>query len=118
MSRPTLTLDRFEADQAVIIAPDGTPLNLPRALLPEKAREGDQLRLTVGEGPLQRVRGGLRLPDGQTLPVPPALLPPKTRGGPPTLSFSVDADATESARARLAERLTRLAKPTGGDIEL
>ena len=45
-----LSLDRFEGDRkqiAVLLAEDGTPINLPKALLPRGARPGDVLTLQI-----------------------------------------------------------------------
>ncbi len=45
-----LSLDRFEGKNksiAVLLADDGTTLNVPKALLPKGARAGDVLVLTI-----------------------------------------------------------------------
>ena len=42
-----LTIDRMEGDWVVCEYEKGKTLNLPAALLPADAREGDVLRLTV-----------------------------------------------------------------------
>lgn len=42
-----LTIDRIEGEWAVCEYEKGKTLNLPSALLPTDAREGDVLRLTV-----------------------------------------------------------------------
>ena len=45
-----LSLDRFEGKNksiAVLLADDGTVLNVPKALLPKGARPGDVLTLTI-----------------------------------------------------------------------
>lgn len=42
-----LTIDRIEGEWAVCEYEKGKTLNLPSALLPADAREGDVLRLTV-----------------------------------------------------------------------
>lgn len=42
------TVDRFEADKAVLVVEgQKAPLVLPRALLPEKTKEGDILLITL-----------------------------------------------------------------------
>jgi hypothetical protein len=48
-----LSIDRFEGDKkqvAVLVADDGTQINSPKALLPEGARAGDVLTLTIKRG--------------------------------------------------------------------
>jgi hypothetical protein len=40
-----LTIDRFEEDRAVVVTDDDQSLILPRAALPNDAREGDVLKL-------------------------------------------------------------------------
>lgn len=42
-----LTIDRIEGEWAVCEYEKGKTINLPAALLPEDAREGDALRLSV-----------------------------------------------------------------------
>lgn len=46
--RTTLIIDRIEDDQAVIeYAQGGTTFNIPLSLLPEEAREGDVIKISV-----------------------------------------------------------------------
>lgn len=40
-------IDRFEGDVAVIEYDNGNHFNLPRASLPESAKEGDVIALTI-----------------------------------------------------------------------
>jgi hypothetical protein len=42
-----LTIDRFEAEYAVLELPDGSMVNLPRKVLPADAGEGDIINITV-----------------------------------------------------------------------
>ena len=45
-----LSIDRFEGDQkdiAVLLADDGTSINVPKRFLPRNARAGDVLALTI-----------------------------------------------------------------------
>ena len=45
-----LSIDRFEGDRkqiAVLLTDDGTPINIPKALLPKGARPGDVLTLQI-----------------------------------------------------------------------
>lgn len=45
-----LSIDRFEGDEkeiAVLLTDDGTPLNIPRRLLPKGAAAGDVLRMSI-----------------------------------------------------------------------
>ena len=45
-----LSIDRFEGDRkqtAVLLTDDGTPINVPKALLPRGARPGDVLTLQI-----------------------------------------------------------------------
>jgi hypothetical protein len=45
-----LSIDRFEGERkqtAVLLADDGTPINLPKALLPKGARPGDVLTVQI-----------------------------------------------------------------------
>ncbi|WP_130862388.1 DUF3006 domain-containing protein [Bacilliculturomica massiliensis] len=41
------TIDRFEGDFAVIELEDGAHADMPRALIPPEAKEGDALTITV-----------------------------------------------------------------------
>ena len=42
-------IDRFEGDFAVVELSDGTFENLPRTLLPESAKEGDCINISIDE---------------------------------------------------------------------
>ena len=44
-----LIIDRFEGDFAVIELPDGKMIDCPKALLPDDAKEGSILNITVDE---------------------------------------------------------------------
>ena len=44
-----LIIDRFEGDFAVIELPDGKMIDCPKALLPDDAKEGSNLNITVDE---------------------------------------------------------------------
>ena len=44
-----LIIDRFEGDFAVIELPDGRMIDCPKALLPDNAKEGNILSITVEE---------------------------------------------------------------------
>ncbi len=45
-----VTIDRFEGEFAVCELEDMSFANLPKAFLPEGAREGSKLRITLDEG--------------------------------------------------------------------
>ncbi len=47
---PTATLDRIEGEAAVLVA-DGREWSVPAAWLPESAREGDRLRVSLEADP-------------------------------------------------------------------
>ena len=40
-------IDRFEGEQAVVEIAEGMFCDLPRRLLPEEAREGDVIQITI-----------------------------------------------------------------------
>ena len=40
-------IDRFEGDYAVVELPDGTMVDMPISLIPEGAREGDVLVISI-----------------------------------------------------------------------
>jgi hypothetical protein len=45
-----LTIDRFEGDKmqvAVLLADDGTQINVPKKLLPKRSKAGDILSVTI-----------------------------------------------------------------------
>ena len=44
-----LIIDRFEGDFAVIELPNGQMIDCPKALLPDDAKEGSILNITVDE---------------------------------------------------------------------
>lgn len=44
-----LIIDRFEGDFAVVELPDGQMVDCPKALLPDKAKEGSILNIIVDE---------------------------------------------------------------------
>ena len=44
-----LIIDRFEGDFAVIELPDGKMIDCPNAVLPDDAKEGSILNITVDE---------------------------------------------------------------------
>ena len=44
-----LIIDRFEGDFAVIELPNGQTIDCPKALLPENAKEGSILNISVDE---------------------------------------------------------------------
>ena len=44
-----LIIDRFEGDFAVIELPDGQMIDCPKVLLPDNAKEGSILNITVDE---------------------------------------------------------------------
>lgn len=44
-----LIIDRFEGDFAVIELPDGKMIDCPKAVLPDDAKEGSILNITVDE---------------------------------------------------------------------
>ena len=50
----SLTIDRFEGDAkeiAVLLADDGTAINVPKSLLPKGVRAGDVLAVTIERDP-------------------------------------------------------------------
>ena len=44
-----LIIDRFESDFAVVELPDGQMIDCPKVLLPDNAKEGSILNITVDE---------------------------------------------------------------------
>ena len=50
-------IDRFEGDRAVLLLGDeGQPLNVPRQVLPGKAREGTWLTLDIIDGEPRNIK--------------------------------------------------------------
>ncbi|MBQ2897048.1 MAG: DUF3006 domain-containing protein [Clostridia bacterium] len=43
----SFTVDRFEAEFAVVITDDGSSYNIPKALLPEDAKEGSVINISL-----------------------------------------------------------------------
>ena len=43
----TITIDRFEGDYAVVELPDGNMSDMPKALLPPEAKEGDIIDISI-----------------------------------------------------------------------
>ena len=86
------TLDRFEDnDQAVLEISAGVTLDIPRAWLPPKAREGDVLRLHVTES---------------------------VSGHSSVVSFRVDAAKTAERREEVEDLRSTLPKAPEGDLDL
>ena len=85
-----LVVDRFEGDFAVVEVDGAAPIDLPRWLLPQGAREGDVVRARITPG-----AGGVRV------------------------DLRVDEEETARRRATVSERLQRLqSRDPGGDIQL
>ena len=47
----SLSIDRFEGPIAVLLAEDGTAINVPKALLPKGVKAGDVLAVTIERDP-------------------------------------------------------------------
>lgn len=53
-------VDRFEGKFAVVELPDRTPVNMPRALLPEETKEGDVIDIIVNHAATKERRETVR----------------------------------------------------------
>lgn len=92
-----MTVDRFEAaGLAVLEWKEGAFISLPHEWLPRGTREGDVLRATVG---------GEDAESGAS-------------GGPMTISFRIDHEATRERRQQAAALRDRLPRAGEGDIAL
>lgn len=45
----SFSIDRFEGSIAAVVSDDGKTYNIPKALLPENAKEGDIINIIVDE---------------------------------------------------------------------
>ena len=55
-----LIIDRFEGDYAVVELPDRTFVNIPKKALPEEAKEGDIITITVNKSETERRKDNIR----------------------------------------------------------
>jgi hypothetical protein len=55
-----LIIDRFEGDYAVVELPDRTFVNIPKKVLPEEAKEGDIITITVNKSETERRKDNIR----------------------------------------------------------
>jgi len=55
-----LIIDRFEGGYAVVELPDRTFVNIPKKALPEEAKEGDIITITVNKSETERRKDNIR----------------------------------------------------------
>ncbi len=55
-----LIIDRFEGDYAVVELSDRTFVNIPKKALPEEAKEGDIITITVNKSETERRKDNIR----------------------------------------------------------